>query len=249
MGNASQSLSYATYKSHFSTSHSHRVCRLGFTARCPEGILLGSPRLEGGQAQYIRIPKAGGTLFNLNDSSSWSSSLAPEAKAQALLGLSDSSLLLLADILPTGLFAAVQALSHPKLQPFLTGRPWPLCLTPGVETNHPALILEERKLTLAIIGLGPVGICATVALLDALAARGIPYNIVAIDPLASRREKVLAVYNAIDDGGKGQGQFIVQDIEGSKKTVKEWTGSLGCNAVLEVSSLEGCFFQAIFSKL
>ncbi|KAF9463023.1 alcohol dehydrogenase [Collybia nuda] len=212
------------------------VCRLGYTARCPEGALFGTPVLEGGQAQYVRVPKAGGTLFNLSNPSTWSTTLSNEEKERALTGLADTSLLMLADILPTGVFAALQAINHPKVQPTITGRPWPLCLSSGTGTtgNEVPFTTDDRTLTLAIIGLGPVGICASVSLLDALATRRLPFRIVAIDPIESRREKMKAVYAAIGESGKGSGQFIVHSIEDAKLIVKDWTGGIGCTAVLEV---------------
>ncbi|KAJ7688220.1 chaperonin 10-like protein [Mycena olivaceomarginata] len=194
------------------------VCRLGYTCRCPVGALFGSPALEGGQAQYVRVPKAGGTLFNLSDPKSWHSTLSPEMKEKALAGIADSSLLMLADILPTGVFAALQALNHPKVLPALSGRPWP----------------ANRMLTFAIIGLGPVGLCASVSLLDMLSEKQLPFQIVAIDPVESRREKAMAVYSKIDQAGKGSGKFIAQSIEDAKKTVATWTEGVGCTAVLEI---------------
>ncbi|KAG5639203.1 hypothetical protein H0H81_005682 [Sphagnurus paluster] len=198
-------------------------------------VLFGSPKLEGGQAQYVRVPKAGGTLFNLSNSNTWSSALSQQEKEKALNGLDDSSLLMLADILPTGVFAALQALSHPKVQPILTGRPWPLCFSPEVSGgNEVSLTPEDRVLTMAIIGLGPVGICAAVSLLDALATRQIPFRIVAIDLLESRRDKMKAVYSAIDAAGKGSGEFQVLSGEDAKALVDKWTGGIGCNAILEV---------------
>ncbi|KAF5382719.1 hypothetical protein D9615_002837 [Tricholomella constricta] len=212
------------------------VCRLGYTARCPEGALFGSPALEGGQAQYVRVPKAGGTLFNLSNPNTWSTALSEQEKEKALTGLADSSLLMLADILPTGVFAALQALNHPKVQPILTGRPWPLCFSPEISTegNEISFTPEDRILTIAIIGLGPVGICAAVSLLDALATRKIPFRIVAIDLLEARREKMKAVYDAIDASGKGSGEFEVLSADDAKVLVDDWTGGVGCTAVLEV---------------
>ncbi|KAJ4481937.1 chaperonin 10-like protein [Lentinula aciculospora] len=201
------------------------VCRIGYTGRCPVGALFGSPKLDGGQAQYVRVPKAGGTLYNLSSPASWSSALTATSNVETLLkNISDSSLLLLSDILPTGVFAATQLLAHPKIQPMLTGRPWPPNLDPS-----------NRLLTIAVIGLGPVGICASVALLDALVHKDLPYRIVAIDLNESRRNKMKKVYEAIGSNGKGSnGEFVVQGLEEAKETVAKWTGGVGCTGVLEV---------------
>lgn len=207
-------------------------CRLGYTARCKQSLLFGSPRLDGGQAQYIRVPKAGGTLFNLSEPDTWSSAMSPSQREAALKTLSDSSLLMLADILPTGVFAATQTINHPKVQPILSGKPWPLCFSDAAATDG---ILEEDKIfTAAVIGLGPVGVCATISLLDAVASRGVPFRIVAIDTNESRRTKMQAVYDAMDQNGKGTGDFTVLSIPDAKAKVAEWTNGAGCTAVLEV---------------
>ncbi|KAJ3913655.1 chaperonin 10-like protein [Lentinula edodes] len=215
------------------------VCRLGYTGRCPVGALFGSPKLDGGQAQYVRVPKAGGTLYNLSSPASWSSALTATSDVETLLeNISDSSLLLLSDILPTGVFAATQLLAHPKVQPMLTGRSWPSSLNPSsptIDLGSGLLTQEDRLLTIAMIGLGPVGVCAAVALLDALVQKGLPYRIVAIDINQSRREKMEKVYEAIGSDGKGQnGEFVVQGLEEAKETVAKWTGDVGCTGVLEV---------------
>ncbi|KAI3618141.1 alcohol dehydrogenase [Moniliophthora roreri] len=206
-----------------------RYCRLGFTCRCPKGALFGCPILDGAQAQYVRVPIAGGTLYNLSDPQSWASLLPDQSVAEKLDAISDTSLLLLGDVLPTGLFAAVQALNHPKLSPFLRGISWPP--RPGDASG--ALTMSDRALTFAVIGLGPVGICACVALLDQLSEVSVPYRIVAIDPLESRREKAKMIYSLITQD-KGRNEFVVQSIDDAKYTVKEWTTGTGCTAVLEV---------------
>ena len=184
----------------------------------------------------MRVPKAGGTLFDLDDSSTWSSSLPKDVKEKALVGLTDSSLLLLADILPTGVFATLQALNHPKVATVLTGKPWPLCFNHSdTSGNEVIFTAEDKVLTVAVIGLGPVGVCAAISLLDALATtRQVPFRIVAIDPLEARREKMKAIYAAIGEEGKGTGEFVVLSIEEAKEKVKEWTAGIGCTAVLEV---------------
>jgi hypothetical protein len=141
---------------------------------------------------------------------------------------------MLADILPTGVFAALQAINHPKVLPVVTGRPWPQCLSGSTEGNEFTLTLEDRILILAIIGLGPVGICAAVSLLDMLATRKLPFRVVAIDPIESRREKMKAVYSAIDTSGRGSGTFEVHTIDDARDVVRNWTDGVGCTAVLEV---------------
>ncbi|KAJ7600458.1 chaperonin 10-like protein [Mycena floridula] len=204
------------------------VCRLGYTCRCPSGALFGSPALEGGQAQYIRVPKAGGTLFNLSNPSTFGKSITIDK-------IADSSLLLLADILPTGVFAAIQALNHPKVLPVITGLPWPSSFFPNSEFNEATPLQDtDRILTLALLGLGPVGICASISLLDMLCTKQIPFRIVAIDPLASRREKMQAIYEAIPADGTGTGEFLVQSADDAKATVTRWTSGIGCSAVVEV---------------
>lgn len=147
---------------------------------------------------------------------------------------------MLADILPTGIFAALQALNHPKVAPVITGKPWPLCFDQSDASGSAvSFTASDKVLTVAIIGLGPVGVCATISMLDALATRQLPFRIVAIDPLEARREKMKAVYAAIDEGGKGMGEFAVLSIEEAKEKVKEWTEGIGCTAVLEVGVLDG----------
>lgn len=75
----------------------------------------------------------------------------------ALNGIADSSLLLLGDILPTGTFAALQVLQHPKLRPLLTGLPYPMLGELGTRSAA-AMATEDRVPTFAIVGLGPVGL-------------------------------------------------------------------------------------------
>lgn len=139
------------YHQTISNLHLTRPCRQGFSSRCAHSLLFGSPALEGGQAQYIRVPYAGGTLFRLDDIESDS------ATGSRLTALADNSLLLLADILPTGYFAALQLLQHPKLLPLLNGNPYPsptLVANPAGEST----VAPSDALNIALIGLGPVGI-------------------------------------------------------------------------------------------
>ncbi|KAI0752400.1 hypothetical protein C8Q80DRAFT_1117844 [Daedaleopsis nitida] len=193
-------------------------CRIGFTCRCIHSCLFGIPTLPGGQAQYMHIPKAGGTLFNLTRcSSSWTSFRQTDGES-----------------VPGGPIAQGQA--------------------------SVALQDSDRALTIAVIGLGPVGVVRslqallrvmepdlpvvrdspTVSLLrvDILAgvgsSQGLVYQVIAIDPLGSQRQKMEAVYRAIDASGKGSGRFAVASVEDGKLLASEWTQGAGSDALLEV---------------
>ncbi|KAI0087451.1 chaperonin 10-like protein [Irpex rosettiformis] len=203
-------------------------CRIGFTSRCIHSTLFGTPSLPGGQAQFVRVPKAGGTLFKVDDIAA----VSPNTP------LDDSSLLLLADILPTGVFAAIQPLQHAKLAAIISGIAYPLngYLPEGLGRNA-FLSAEDTVLTLAVVGLGPVGMCATVSLLDMLedirAERGVQFRIVTMDLNGTRREKMLAMVESIY-GGQAPPNIAIADLDAGRDIINEWTGSLGCNAVLEV---------------
>ncbi|VDC00284.1 unnamed protein product [Peniophora sp. CBMAI 1063] len=200
-------------------------CRLGQTQRCIHSILLGQPILPGAQAQYIRIPHAGGSLFALPPN------LSQELPAPALL--------LLADILPTGLFVATQALSHAKIAPVLTGTAWPPKLDGYFDSEvdaQAAIRTEDRALQLAVVGLGPVGLCATFALLDILSHLSVPYKLLAVDPNPVRRRKLesmLAVVSSSPSSPTSLGEIFLSDHMDARGIVKGW-GRGGCHAVLEV---------------
>ncbi|KAF5664351.1 formaldehyde dehydrogenase [Fusarium heterosporum] len=73
-------------------------CLNGGSARCVNSQPLGSPKLDGAQAEYVRIPFADGTIIK-----------APE-------GIHDQALILMADIFPTGYFGVQSGVEMmPKL--------------------------------------------------------------------------------------------------------------------------------------
>lgn len=114
----------------------------------------------------MRVPKGGGTLFKIE-------SVVAASEDGSIPHLADSSLLLLADILPTGVFAALQALQHAKMSPMLSASPYPFSgFVPGAESNIQTLAplsIDDRTLTLAIVGLGPVGVVGAIVRLSVLA--------------------------------------------------------------------------------
>ncbi|RKU47894.1 hypothetical protein DL546_008987 [Coniochaeta pulveracea] len=72
-------------------------CENGFTSRCVNSLLFGCEKLDGAQAEYVRVPYADGTV------------------TKAPSSISDNALILMADIFPTGFFGARNAfkLSEP----------------------------------------------------------------------------------------------------------------------------------------
>lgn len=113
-------------------------CKQGFSSRCTSSQLFGCPTLDGGQAEYVRVPKADTTV-----------SKAPE-------GVKDEVLVLMADIFPTGWFAAHNGLK---------------------DLSKEAL----SESTVVLIGCGPVALCALVNILDYQ-----PKHVLAVDSIPSR---------------------------------------------------------------
>ncbi|KAL2201997.1 GroES-like protein [Sarocladium strictum] len=115
-------------------------CQDGHTSRCTQSLLFGSPSLNGGQAEFVRVPLADGSVMK-----------APES-------VSDQTLVLMADIFPTGYYGVRSAIE----------------LCPKVQVQDSVMV---------IIGCGPVGLCAIAA-----AIHFGPKRIFAIDSVDSRLE-------------------------------------------------------------
>ncbi|KAI1305075.1 GroES-like protein [Xylaria venustula] len=113
-------------------------CKRGFSSRCEKCLLFGCPLLDGGQAEYVRVPLADTTVV------------------KAPSGIEELKLCLMADILPTGYFAASNALGQL-----------------GPDDVHDSVVV--------LIGCGPVGLCALVAALEYT-----PKAVLAVDGVPSR---------------------------------------------------------------
>ncbi|KAH7109899.1 chaperonin 10-like protein [Dendryphion nanum] len=98
-------------------------CTHGFSSRCEKCLLFGTSSLDGAQAEYVRVPLAESTVV----------------KAPA--GIEHLKLCLMADIFPTGFFAAFNALGKIDLK-------------------------MAQESVVVLIGCGPVGLCALIAALD-----------------------------------------------------------------------------------
>lgn len=122
-------------------------CMHGYTSRCEQSLLLGCPLLDGAQAEYVRIPLAESTVVK-----------APK-------GIEELKLCLMADIFPTGYFAASNGLG--KLDPAIA-----------------------RESVVVLFGCGPVGLCALIAALEyspkaLLAVDGIPSRLATAEKLGA----------------------------------------------------------------
>ncbi|KAG8684216.1 hypothetical protein FRC09_015540, partial [Ceratobasidium sp. 395] len=205
-------------------------CRTGFTSRCKESLLFGSPRLPGAQAQYVRVPHAGGTLFKFPPDD------APSSEVTTWDRVSDASLVLLGDILPTGYFAALQAIQHPNLAYGFAGRPFPApsgsLKASTVDTPLVKLEEEDCKLTFAVVGLGPVGLCALVSLVELLGLTGVSdFGIIAVDPNQSRRQTAEVMLQATGSTVPG-GTIRVVSLEDAAKIANELSSGSGCDAIV-----------------
>ncbi|CAN8096578.1 unnamed protein product [Discula destructiva] len=69
-------------------------CHNGYTSRCVDSLLFGCPKLDGGQAEYVRVPNADGTVM------------------QAPPEIQEQHLVLMADIFPTGYYGAKNAFAR-----------------------------------------------------------------------------------------------------------------------------------------
>ncbi|KAK9474892.1 chaperonin 10-like protein [Dipodascopsis tothii] len=157
-------------------------CTRGQSSRCESNRLFGCPLLEGCQAEYVKVPLADGTL-----------ELAPADVPDALLPL-------MADIFPTGYFAAARALRG---------------LSPEVLADT----------VVAVVGCGPVAQCAIVSALHFG-----PRAVIAIDSVAERRQQAAALGAQAADIGDaaaavraataGRGADVVLEVVGAADALR-----------------------------
>ncbi|KAI9759942.1 MAG: hypothetical protein M4579_001975 [Chaenotheca gracillima] len=156
-------------------------CRNGHSSRCSKGALFGTAALDGAQAEYVRVPLADGTVM------------------KATPGIKDEALVLMADIFPTGYFAASNGFKELSKE-------------------------QISEATVAVIGCGPVGLCAVIA-----AASYKPKHLFAIDSVPSRLELAKSL-------GAEPLNFQT-DKDGLQKRIKEVTDGRGADVVMEVVGL------------
>ncbi|KAJ3322265.1 hypothetical protein HDU76_013921 [Blyttiomyces sp. JEL0837] len=226
-------------------------CLQGFTSRCTHSRLFGgSTSLQGCQAEYVLVKDAYGTLINIDEIDT----------NHDHVGFSDAGLLLCADILPTGYFAVLQALTHPNISGKLrTGGTvaWPESIWRNGEVVGNTST-GKTPIDIVILGLGPVGLCALVSLLDVLSRPGdpplvmhsdidgkplnrvpVPVRIWGVDGVGERRMNALKIFETLkksdDEGVFGDVLFESVDVQGAVDYIKTKKGVVnGVDAVLEV---------------
>ncbi|KAI8630450.1 GroES-like protein [Xylariaceae sp. FL1651] len=161
-------------------------CTRGFSSRCEKCLLFGCALLDGGQSEYVRVPLADSTVVKAPD------------------GIDELKLCLMADILPTGYFAASNALGR----------------------QEPEVVRES---TVVVIGCGPVGLCALIAALEyepkaVLAVDGIPSRLALAKGLGAEpwnyleeRQELSARVKELTDG---RGADVVIEVVGHSSALE-----------------------------
>ncbi|KIW37492.1 uncharacterized protein PV06_10531 [Exophiala oligosperma] len=116
-------------------------CEHGYSNRCPEGLApFGTQGLAGGQAEYVRVPFADGTLKST-----------PE-------GVDDELLIMMCDIFPTGHYGAMRAIECFRSSDLVNGNHYTDLDSPKRSGLSKSQSLEEA--VFVCLGCGPVGLCA-----------------------------------------------------------------------------------------
>ncbi|BCS28598.1 alcohol dehydrogenase family protein [Aspergillus puulaauensis] len=120
-------------------------CRQGLTNRCVNGAAFGTQLLDGGQAEYVRVPFADGTLQHVP------------------AGLDRRLLIMMCDIFPTGYYGAHRALEGLRIQYSSRLTSFQSTKQDGHDATRNSSSEKLRESTIVILGCGPVGICAIAA--------------------------------------------------------------------------------------
>ncbi|KAL8765695.1 MAG: hypothetical protein Q9209_007302 [Squamulea sp. 1 TL-2023] len=161
-------------------------CKNGYSSRCTKSQVFGTPGLDGAQAEFVRVPLADATLVK-----------APKE-------IADNALVSMADIFPTGHFAAYNAFKD------LTRE-------------------QVAESTVVVIGCGPVGLCAVINAEDYK-----PRHLLAVDSVQPRLDLAKSLgaepWNSQTDRGgldrrvkeltEGRGADVVIEVVGLSPALK-----------------------------
>ncbi|KAK5568248.1 hypothetical protein LTR43_006389 [Exophiala xenobiotica] len=185
-------------------------CQNGYTNRCPKGLApFGTQGLAGGQAEYVRVPYADGTLHH-----------APES-------VPDELLIMMSDIFPTGYYGAIRAIEYFDLSPSLSNgdaqsHTISNSITGTTTTTTHAASKSKQPLSSAVfvcLGCGPVGLCAILT----ARSKGVR-SIYVVDSVDDRLEQAAKLGGIPLKLGKDDIPAII----------KEVTDGRGADAVIEV---------------
>lgn len=135
-------------------------CTHGASSRCANSLLFGCEALDGGQAEYVRVPHADGTVVKAPAEMTGGTTATPSGNDDNDDG---RALVLMADIFPTGFFGAKNAFGLLREQ---------------------GLTLEGEAPVVVVVGCGPVGLCAIVSALEHR-----PRRLFAVDSVPARLER------------------------------------------------------------
>ncbi|KAH8820227.1 chaperonin 10-like protein [Xylogone sp. PMI_703] len=183
-------------------------CTRGLTNRCIHGTAFGTQLLNGGQAEYVRVPFADGTLYH-----------APN-------GMDHRLLIMMCDIFPTGYYGACRAIEglHTQYESRLTSFQHQIpksgengiSLSSFLSSNTNSMLSNS---VIVCLGCGPVGICA----IATARFKGIK-TIFAVDSVEDRLKEAEQI-GAIP---------LLLSRDDINKRVMEATAGRGADAVIEV---------------
>ena len=191
-------------------------CLHGFTNRCVEGLAFGTQQLNGGQAEYVRVPFADGTLQP-----------APQ-------GVSDDLLIMMCDIFPTGFYGATRAAdAFTNPSSYLGAPPSAQGLANGhsngavngvglgevVKSRNDFLLQSLYETVFVCLGCGPVGLCAIIT----ARSRGVK-TIYCVDSVDER----------LEEARKMGGIPLKLGQDDIKQIILDATQQRGADAVIEV---------------
>lgn len=180
-------------------------CEYGYTNRCVYGKAFGTQQLAGGQAEYVRVPYADGTLRVMRNN------------------IRDELLIMMSDIFPTGFYGASRALQgfQDNYNDDRNCGDNPLTASSG---------FKRQSLTEAVfvcLGCGPVGLCAiltarskgvrTIYVVDSVDDRLAEAKAMGGIPLKLGQDDVQATVMAATDG---RGADAVIEVVGNKAAMR-----------------------------
>lgn len=185
-------------------------CRRGQSSRCSDSLPLGSTRVDGAQAEYVRVPSADSTLVRQPLDlirKKFPNYTETEIKKES------QKFVLMADIFPTGFFAARNALKD------LTG-------TNNNEFNN---LSKTEPPVIAVIGCGPVGLCGIISITHLAPKGSIIYAIDTVPDRLNEAQKLGAIPIRLDPS-----KPLADDPNGPLHVIQKATNGRGADAIMEI---------------